>query len=212
MALTNTGRAIGKITALLCEQLNARTGLTVVPGRPEPKQDDAVGERLNIFLYEASFDPLLKNTPLADGHPVPLWLVLKYLLTAFDKDGDSDSIQAHEDMGQGLRALQEIAFLHLDDIEFVDPEIPGALQDNPEMLKITFDDASSELLARVMQGSEEKYRFSMAFQVRPVMIASDDLPSYALLVGVDYTQTPDSPFHFPRLSPFHPPNSRFMKF
>jgi hypothetical protein len=41
-----------------------------------------------------------------------------------------------------------------------------------------------------MQGSDEKYRVSIAFQVRPVMIAPAELPSYSLLVGVDYTATP----------------------
>jgi hypothetical protein len=37
-----------------------------------------------------------------------------------------------------------------------------------------------------MQGSDERYRTSLAFQVRPVMIAPMAPPSYSLLVGVDY--------------------------
>jgi hypothetical protein len=43
------------------------------------------------------------------------------------------------------------------------------------------------LLAKLMQGSDEKYRCSMAFEIRPVMIAADTLASYSLLVGVDYS-------------------------
>jgi hypothetical protein len=41
-----------------------------------------------------------------------------------------------------------------------------------------------------MQGDEEGYRLSIAFQVRPVLIAPSDPPAYTLLVGVDYTQPP----------------------
>jgi hypothetical protein len=61
-----------------------------------------------------------------------------------------------------------------------------SLSDNPEDLKITFDDAPTDLLSKVMQGSDEKYRLSVAFQVRPVMIAPGEPPSYSLLVGVNY--------------------------
>ena len=66
----------------------------------------------------------------------------------------------------------------------------AALSDNPEDLTITFDEAPTDLLSKVMQGSDEKYRLSIAFQVRPVMIAAAELPSYSLLVGIDYTTAP----------------------
>jgi hypothetical protein len=58
------------------------------------------------------------------------------------------------------------------------------------VLKITFDEANVDLLSKLMQGSDEKYRFSFCFQIRPVMIATDEPPSSSLLVGVDYTRTP----------------------
>ncbi|MFW6080125.1 MAG: hypothetical protein ACODAE_10920, partial [Gemmatimonadota bacterium] len=61
---------------------------------------------------------------------------------------------------------------------------------NPEPLKITFDEAPSDLLSKLMQGSEEKYRFSMTFQVRPVMIATGEPPSFSTVVGVDQTEEP----------------------
>ena len=188
MALSDTGRAIGKITKLLVDRLGTRTGLTVAEGRPEPPGNGTSDHQLNLFLYEASFDPGLKNVPLEQGQPEPLWLVLKYLMTAFDGNGSSDTIEAHENLGMGLRALQELNFLSL--ASPVDPDILRALGENPEPLKITFDEIQSDLLARLMQGSDEKYRFSMGFQVRPVMIASGGPPSYSLLVGVDYTRTP----------------------
>jgi hypothetical protein len=41
-----------------------------------------------------------------------------------------------------------------------------------------------------MQGSDERHRLSVAFQVRPVMIVPAILPRASLLVGVDYSRTP----------------------
>jgi Pvc16 N-terminal domain len=102
-----------------------------------------------------------------------LWLVLRYLITAYDTGNDSDTVAAHRLLGRGLSSLQEMNFLS--------PTVP-ALADNPEPLKLTFDSSDVELLSKVMQGSEEKYRISAAFQVRPILIAPDVAPSYALPV------------------------------
>ncbi len=190
MALADTSKAIGKVSKLLSEQLNVKTGLNISVGRPEPITNNPPKDTLSLFLYEAQFDPSLKNLALDEGQPTPLWLVLKYIMTAFDDKGDSDTELAHEYVGKGIQALQELSFVPLDNITFSDPEIPLALQDNPDTLKITFDEASPDLLSKLMQGSDEKYRFSIAFQVRPVMIALDEPASYSLLVGVDYTKTP----------------------
>ena len=191
MSLVDTGKAIGKVTELLRQHLQVRTALTVTVGRPEPPSTgpNPPAPRLNLFLYEAHFDPSLRNTPLDAGQQPPLWLVLRYLLTSFDSSGSSDSVLAQEQMGEGLRALQEVSFLSLSAIALPAPVI-AALKDNPEPLKVTFEDTTAELLAKIMQGSDEKYRFSTAFQVRPVMIATAEPPAYGLLVGVDYTATP----------------------
>ena len=191
MALARTGKAIGAITDAISQRLNSRTGLNISVGRPEPPSS-ATGNRLNIFLYEVEFDGHLKNVSLDEGQPAAVWLVLKYLLTAFDSDGKtSESLIAYEHLGAGIRALQELSLFPLT------PGLPGplldALSDNPEDLKISFDDTPSELLSKIMQGSDEKYRVSIAFQVRPVMIAPADLPHYSQLVGVDYTTTPPTP-------------------
>ncbi len=191
MALADTSTAIGKVTELLQEWLGHRTNIATIVGRPEPPTSASglTKPRLNLFLYEALFDPGLKSFCLDEGQPPPLWLVLKYLITSFDDKGESDTAQAHENLGKALRALQELSFLPLSSIT-LDPAIIAALRDNPEVLKITFDETPSELLSKLMQGSDEKYRFSMSFQVRPVMIATGELPSYSLLVGVDYSVTP----------------------
>lgn len=190
MALAASMGAIAAVTDVLVLRLKERTTppLDVTVGRPEPDSPPP-GARLNLFLYEVQFDASLKNVPLDEGQRPPLWLVLKYLLTAFDDDGKStETTKAYEHLGNGLRALQQLNFLSLDGL--TSPGVVDSLNDNPEDLKVTLDEAPTDLLSKVMQGSDEKYRVSVAFQVRPVMIAPGELPSYSLLVGVNYNTAP----------------------
>jgi hypothetical protein len=170
MALADSQEAIGAVTELLRSQLTLQSGAVVDVGRPEVAAGTD-GEKLNLFLYQIDFDPHLRNEPLDEGQPMPLWLVLRYLLTAID-DKDSDSSRAHRLLGRGLAAVQALNYVH--------PEstIPS-LADNPEPLKLTFDTADAELLSKIMQGNDEKYRLSAAFQVRPVMVVPSIEPSYA---------------------------------
>lgn len=196
MALAKTGKAISKVTELLVKHLGdylkgriifpGGGELTVNTGKTEPAKEEIKNykHRLNLFLYEASFDASLKNVPLIEGQPEPLWLVLKYLLTAYDHDGESNTAKAHEILGEGIRALQQLNFM------WPPSGYKKELGDNPEPLKITFSHATAELLSKLMQGGDEKYRFSMAFEVRPVMIAADIPPSASFAVGIDHTQTP----------------------
>ena len=108
MAFADSGRAIGAVTRLLQDHL-IRRGFEVSVGRPEAAAAANANAKLNLFLYETAFDAQLRNHNLRDGEPAPLWLVLRYLLTAFDADEDSDSAAAHELLGRGLRVTQVIA-------------------------------------------------------------------------------------------------------
>jgi hypothetical protein len=160
-------------------------------GRPENATDtDPTARKLNLFLYEIIFDPTLKNFSLRDADPPPLWLVLKYLLTAFVNE-ESESAAAHHLLGEGLSALQEINYLQLDSI-ILDESDKSALENCPEPLKLTFDESNVDLLSKIMQGSDERYRLSVAFQVRPIMIVPGHEPRASLLVGVNYTTTPQT--------------------
>lgn len=176
MALGTTKDAIGAVTEMLQTKLTAKTGgVTVSIGRPETAASSgAEGGKLNLFLYHVEFDGHLKNYPLDQGQPAPLWMVLHYLMTAYDSSKDSDSIDAHKLLGQGLAALQELNYLRPGSAPSEAP-----LLSNPEPLKITFDSADAELLSKLMQGGDEEYRVSAAFQIRPVLIAPEALPSYA---------------------------------
>lgn len=190
MALADSGTAIGAVTRLLQDHL-LRRSFQVSIGNPEDAADtDTSASKLNLFLYETAFDPQLRNVQLRDGEPPPLWLVLKYLLTAFDTDKGSDTAVAHDLLGRGMAALQELSFLRLDPA--VASTVRVALESNPEPLKLTFDESNLDLLTKIMQGSDERYRMSVAFQLRPVMIVPATLPRSALLVGIDYTTAPET--------------------
>ncbi len=173
MALADSKEAIGAVSEFLKSQLTlTTTASTVDIGRPE-EISSANTPKFNIFLYQIDFDGQLRNCLLDEGQRAPLWIVLHYLLTAFDNNKESDTSDAHKLMGEGILALNEM--------NFIVPSV-AALADNPEPLKITFDRADSELLSKIMQGSDEKYRLAAAFQVRPVMIAPSVPPRYALPV------------------------------
>lgn len=176
MALVDSKQAIGAVSNLLRTKLIDNTsGTPVDVGRPDTAAATG-GPKYNLFLYQVDVDGHLRNHSLDRGQPPPLWLVLRYLLTAFDEGKESDSIDAHNLLGEGMLALQELNFIH------PPPTINSALTSNPEPLKVTFDSADSELLSKIMQGTDEKYRVSAAFQVRPVMIAPTVAPSYSLPV------------------------------
>ena len=189
MPLADSSRAIGAVTTLLSDRIEGITSHNVTVGRPEPPSANGglSNPRLNLFLYEALFDATLRNTPLDDGQDAPLWLVLRFLLTPFDSAGESDTALAFGVLGDGLRALQQVAYLPLTGLQ---PTDLAALDVNPERLKVTFTESPASLLTSLMQGSEDRYRFSMSFEVRPIMIAPATPASYALLVGVDYTAPP----------------------
>jgi hypothetical protein len=178
MSLAASSEAIGAVSELLKVRLAAGTGInSVAVGRPEDASKAAVaggGSSFNLFLYRISIDANLRNRPLDAGQTPPVWLSLYYLLTAFDGP-ESDSTVAHRLLSRGMVALNAMSVIR------PDPTIT-ALASNPDPLRLTFDDADVDMLSKVMQGTDEKYRVSAAFQVRPVMLASTDAPSYALPV------------------------------
>jgi hypothetical protein len=176
MPLSASTEAIGAVSELLSTQLSLRLANLPVPvGRPSDAQLVEGSRSLNLFLYRIAFDPQLRNISLDHGQPPPLWLVLHYVITAFDSDHESETTAAHRLLGQGLVALQEMNYLR-------PPVSLQALTDNPEPLKISFDDADPELLNKLFSSRDEEYRLSAAFQVRPVMLATGQPPALAPLV------------------------------
>ncbi len=186
MALTDTKDAIGAVSLALKARIDHFSGIYTTIGHPSVTSTTT--PYFNLFLYEISFDPHLKNRALNEGEKPPLWLVLKYLLTAFHTATDSDSENAHLHMGTALRALYTDDLLDLDGLAASSK--PEALQPNPSPLHVTFDEAPSDLIAKLMQGPDDKFRLSACFQIRPVMIAASEPGEFPQLVGIDYREPP----------------------
>ena len=188
MPLAQTGFAVGSVSRFLAGILTTALW-NVPPYNPKitvqrPQADAAPGNhtqpRINLFLYEIEIDAAMRNISLTPGNTPPLWVVLRYLLTAFDGAGESDTPESHDLLGMGMQVLMGVRDAM--------PALAGytALADNPEPLKLTFDQATPDLLSRLMQGPDDKFRCSAAFQVRPVMIAQPLPPTGMQLVGINY--------------------------
>ena len=196
MTFTDTGKAIGAVSRLLRARIEQRIRENKASGEPavsvtvgkieDQKKSD--GLTLNLFLYEIQFDGSLKNTEIFIGRSPPAWLILKYMMTSAD-NGVSGGDTTHNALSRGIQALQELNFMGVESLKG-DADY-NVLKDNPEALKITFDDMSPDLISKIMQGMADAYRTSVGFQVRPVMVAGSEPPSYSMLVGVDYTETPN---------------------
>lgn len=193
MSLNDTGLALGTVSRFLAARLN--TALSTLPpyytvatiDRPQASSSATgatVAARLNLFLYEVEIDAAMRNVPIVPGLPAPLWLVLRYLMTAFDLTGESDTADSHDVLGLGLQVMSG-----LNETLFGDPvNGSSALENNPEPIKLSFDQATPDLLSRLMQGPDDKYRCSTAFQIRPILVARPIAPTSGLqLVGIDYT-------------------------
>ena len=129
MSLADSNQAIGAVTRWVKNRLTLwAPGTNVTVALPEKAATTGLNPKLNLFLYETSFDASLRNVPLDDGQPPPLWLVLRYLLTAFDASGNSDTPEAHDLLGLGASALQELAYLPLTGAP---ANIQNALHKNP---------------------------------------------------------------------------------
>ena len=190
MALADTYMAIGAVTDALKTRIAYFSNIADISiGRPDETSSSsgAGSARLNLFLYEIHLDENLKNTPLNEGEQPPLWLVLKYLVSAFNGETKSNDVDAHKHLGAAMRAVSQVGLLKIDGLT---GDTLKALSPNPEELHVTFDDAPSDLFGRLMQGTDEKLRISFCFQVRPVMIASAAPGDFSLLVGIDYSKKP----------------------
>jgi hypothetical protein len=167
----NSDKVIGYVSDLLKDKLSHMADIPVTVGHPSSPKKGKKDKRLNLFLYAIEFDHTIKNVDLEQD--LSLCLILKYILTAFDETDRSDSVEAHEYLGKGIRSLQQMNFLSFGEpAQNTGSNSPD--DETPEALKITFDESSPDLISKLTRGIEDKYHPSIAFQVRPVMIKIDN--------------------------------------
>lgn len=170
MSVSDSSRAIGSVTRLLKDRLERCGYPSVHIGHPQDAVTSSPGAKLNLFLYEVGFDPHVKNTRVIEPTASRLWLNLKFLLTAIDAQGASESSEALELLGGAIIALHTNPVLQWE--EGTPSELQSPLTSSPAPLHISFDQNSAELTSRLLQGHSGRYRTSVAFQIRPVALAA----------------------------------------
>lgn len=187
MGYGDTHQAIAAITAVIHQKLAEHFKVQVGAPRQNPK------EEVYLFLYETLIDGHMRNYSydtdpkfnrylLSEEKPPLVWIVLKYLLIAYDeKDPLASDYQSYTDMGLAIRVLNDNPFVDIPNPNW----IKKALTPNLERLKITFDPASHDILSKILGDITGGYQFCLSFQVRPVMIAAVKAPPSPYRVGVD---------------------------
>jgi hypothetical protein len=142
--------------------------VTINIGLPDQDSD---GKRLNLFLYHVRECQYLKNQDLPGasspgeyGHP-PLALDLHYLMTAYAESDEGDQIEAHQILGDAMRAMHDHSYL-LGDI--LDP----ALQGSVERAKVTLEPLTVEDVTKVWVALNKPYRLSVGYKVTVVQLQS----------------------------------------
>jgi hypothetical protein len=169
--------AIAAVTATLTTMIQKavdRDG-TVAGGKvtarpPDKARQGAVGNQLNLFLYQTSIDAAWRNhdppgmRPGEGGQP-PLPLVLSYLITAYG-DGD-DEILSHRLLGIAMGVLNDRPLLSKQDIT------PGSdLENQVERVRITPDPRPQDEISRMWATFGTGYRLSVSYDAAVVLIDS----------------------------------------
>ena len=163
------------------------------PGQPSPE-----APRVNLFLYQVTESPFLKNQDLpARGHPAaygipPLSLNLHYLVTAYGANLESNNAFANESqaqllLGSAMRVLHDYPVI-ADGLQTVrDPVgqtiLHPSLQRQYERIKICLDPLSLEDLTKIWTALTIPYRLSAAYSVSLVQIESRRARRFPRLVG-----------------------------
>jgi hypothetical protein len=129
--------------------------------------------RVTIFLYDVLEDPSARNRPrvrgvfppddLTLGKP-PMALRLRYLLTPWSDDRLTD----HLILGRTMQALYDDAILNGTQLE-------GNLALTNEALKVTLSPLSLDERSRVWFAIQQRYRLSVAYEVRVVNLDAETL-------------------------------------
>lgn len=155
--------------------------VTISISHPDVKPGETpTGPRLNLFLYEISHSPFLRNQELGGpgGEPgfPPLALELHYLMSCYPPVAEDD-LTMQIVLGDAMQALHSTPVLTEDlvrtrGITAGDPILSPALAGAYERAKITFHTSSHEIANKLWVASKEAFRLSVAFSVSVVQIES----------------------------------------
>ena len=165
------GDVSSSLTAILTDALS-----TLMPAQPPlARVHDLLGNIptdppiLTVFLYEIVEDPFVKNRPAlrADTPPTvtlrraPMGLILRYLVTPWSNDRLTDQ----QMLGRALQVLHDNAILTAEWLR-------GGLVGTAEALKVSLNPISLEERTRIWHAVQQRYRVSIAYEVRVVNVDS----------------------------------------
>ena len=173
--------------------------------------ETGVDRRINLFLYKAQENPVLKNMDwqVRSGVPnqlvpPPLSLNLFYLMTPYaPTDPQTGNSEAHQILGEAMRVLYE------------NPIVPNAyleagLQSSREQIKVMLNTLDLDELSRVWATFTQPFRLSVLYEVSVVqldMLSASErtMAVRARQIGVPNIQAPFSPPLVERLDPISGP-------
>jgi hypothetical protein len=199
------------IRDLLLSQLSPGRTVTLLP----PGEDPPVGgSGVNLYLYQVSESPYLKNVPYpGDRAGTPglvqpvLSLELFYLLTPFGPAPTPDDAtdEAHAALGEAMLALHEYPMLtriHLPGFDS-SAALPAYLRDSYEDIAVRLNSISVEELSKIWSTIGKPYRLSVAYEVSLVQL-TPTVPAPAATGVVQRTAVALSTLSPPRLTGLTP--------
>ncbi len=160
-------------------------------GSPTPE-----GDRINLFLYQVSENPFLKNQDMPSNRgsrgTLPLSLNLHYLITAYGSTLQNgthiDESKAQQLLGSVMRVLNDYPIItesllttRLSPVgqTILDPALRGQY----ETIKLCLDPVSVEDLTKIWTALTVPYRLSVAYSISVIQIESQKSRSFPQLVG-----------------------------
>ena len=160
-------------------------------GSPTPE-----GDRINLFLYQVSENPFLKNQDMPSNRgsrgTLPLSLNLHYLITAYGSTLQNgthiDESKAQQLLGSVMRVLNDYPIItesllttRLSPVgqTILDPALRGQY----ETIKLCLDPISVEDLTKIWTALTVPYRLSVAYSISVIQIESQKSRSFPQLVG-----------------------------
>jgi hypothetical protein len=186
MEFTPNNLAITISTPFLEANQNAGGG-----NNPTPE-----GDRINLFLYQVSENPFLKNQELLSDRgsrgTLPLSLNLHYLITAYGSTIQNgiyiDESKAQQLLGSAMRVLNDYAIITESLLTtrlspLGQTILDTSLRGQYETIKLCLDPISIEDLTKIWTALTVPYRLSAAYSVSVIQIESQRSRSFPQLVG-----------------------------
>lgn len=152
------------------------TQITLLP--PDKAGQNTSRNEINLFLYQTSQNPALRNLEARTGpnevRPPPLPLNLHYLITMHPRN--DEELLGHLLLGRVVTLLHENATLSR--VQLEQALAHNDLHKQTERVRLFPLSLSTEELFRIWSSFQAKYRLSLAYQAQVVLIDSGPIKQF----------------------------------